>query len=47
MGPQGAPASDALYRSLRNFTVPYADDRRFATEIAVTIDFLRPEPPHG
>ncbi len=36
-----APATDAVYRLLRKFITPYADDRPLATDIAVAIDFLR------
>jgi histidine ammonia-lyase len=42
-----APATDAVYRSLRKFIAPYADDRPLSTDIAGAIDFVRREPPFG
>ena len=43
-----APATDAIYHSLRRFLAPYTDDRPLATDIAGAIDFLRREsPPFG
>jgi histidine ammonia-lyase len=38
-----APATDAIYRSLRKVIAPYADDRPLATDVAAAIDFLRRE----
>ena len=40
-----APATDAVYRRLRDRVLPYADDRPLATDIAAAVDFVRQAPP--